>query len=291
MRKFLEEPLLHFVLLGALIFAGYAWLNHGQDTTTGQILVSRGQIENLRLSYSRVWQRQPTPAEMDGLIQDHVREEVLAREAVKLGLDRDDTVIRRRLRQKMEFVASDLAVPAQPTDAELESFLEKHPDLFRIEPRLSFRQVYLNPEQRGASLQRDAARMLAGLNRPGATQDFRALGDPTMLRTELADVSSSEVASEFGEAFARQVEQMPVGRWQGPVTSGYGDHVVLVTERTPGRTPALKEVRAVVAREWADARRREENEKFYRELLKHYTVTIEREPSTAPGNAVAAEVR
>jgi hypothetical protein len=287
-RKLLKEPLVHFLVAGALLFAAYAWVNGG-DPEPGRIVVTQGKIENLRASFGRVWQRPPTSSEMDGLIRDAIREEVLAREAVALGLDLDDTIIRRRLRQKMEFIANDLAAPAEPTEAELEEFLAKHPDLFRIEPRWTFRQVYLNAEQRGDALQRDAARLLEALNQPGATADFRALGDATMLNPELADVPAGEAARQFGEEFTRQLEQLPTGRWHGPVISGYGAHLVLVEDRTPGRLPELAEVRDEVAREWTDARRREGNEQFYQELLKRYAVTIEGASSDSHATALAAQ--
>ncbi|HXJ17795.1 MAG TPA: peptidyl-prolyl cis-trans isomerase, partial [Candidatus Polarisedimenticolia bacterium] len=152
-RKLLKEPLLHFVVLGALLFGVYGWMNRGAEPQAGRIVVTQGQIENLRVTYHRVWQRSPTPSELDGLIQDYVREEVLAREATKLGLDLDDVVIRRRLRQKMEFIANDLAAPPEPTEADLEEFLAKHPDHFRIEPRVTVRQVYLDPAKHGDGLE------------------------------------------------------------------------------------------------------------------------------------------
>jgi PPIC-type PPIASE domain len=291
MRKLFKEPLIHFLVLGALMFAGYAWLHRGGQPQAGRIMVTQGQIDNLRVTFSRVWQRPPTPSELEGLIQDTIREEVLARGARALGLDRDDTVIRRRLRQKMEFISNDLAAPPAPSDAQLKEFLTHHPDLFRIESRITVRQVFLNPSQRGDALQRDAARMLAELNRPGTTADFRTLGDPTLLNSELTDAPVSEVARQFGEKFLRQVEHVPTGHWQGPVTSAYGDHLVLVAQRTPGRTPALAEIRDQVASEWADARRREDNERFYQTLLKRYVVTIEGGPSGAYGDALAAQVK
>lgn len=278
MTRLLQEPLLHFLLLGAVVFLGYSALERTDDVGGDRIVVTQGQIDNLRLSYTRVWQRPPTPSELQGLIREHVREEVMAREAVKLGLDRDDIVIRRRLRQKMEFLAIDLAVPDEPTDAQLEAFLSAHPERFEIEPRLTLRQVYLDPARRGDTLTDSATSLLPELNRPGTDADFRSLGDPTMLRAEMRDASVAEVAQEFGDEFARRVEASPAGQWSGPVTSGYGSHLVFVAARTPGRIPALAEIREDVSREWTDAQRVEQNERFYDELLKRYSVTIEPAP-------------
>ena len=279
-KRVLKEPLLHFLVLGALLFIGYEIANRG-DSSSGQIVVTQGKIENLASTFARVWQRPPTPPELDGLIEDFVREEVLAREAMALGLDRDDTVIRRRLRQKMEFVADDLAVQTEPTDAELTEFLEEHPNLFGVEPIFSFRQVYLNPERRGNALKQGAAQLLARLNRSGANGDFANLGDSTLLSHRLTDVRASEVTDLFAEEFTQQLAQLPKGRWQGPVTSAYGIHLVFVEDRKEGRMPELSEVREQVAREWADARRREANEQFYQDLLERYAVTIESPPEPA----------
>jgi len=277
MKRLLNEPLLHFLVPGALLFGGFGLLNRGDEPQAGRIVVTQGKIENLQASFSRVWQRPASPAELDGLVQDYLREEVLAREAIALGLERDDTIIRRRLRQKMEFIANDLAAAAEPSEAELAEFLAKHPDRFRIEPRFTLRQVYLSADRRGDALKQDAERLLADLNRPGMEADFQTLGDATLLSPELADVPASDVTREFGEEFARQLTQLPAGRWVGPVFSAFGAHLVRVDERKPGRMPELPEVRAQVAREWADARRREDNERFFQNLLKRYAVTIERD--------------
>ena len=275
MRRLLKEPLVHFLGLGALLFFGYGRLNRGGESEAGRIVVTQGKIENLQATFSRIWQRPPSPAELDGLIQDHIREEVLAREAVALGLDRDDTVIRRRLRQKMEFVANDLAAQLEPTEAELVDFLAQHPDLFRVEPRFTFRQVYLNADRHRDTLVQDVEHLLVALNRAGQKVDFQKLGDATLLSPEFVDVAANDVTREFGAEFERQLRQLPTRRWVGPVTSGFGAHLVCMDERQPGRMPELSEVRAAVAREWADARRREDNEQFFQSLLKRYAVTIE----------------
>lgn len=276
MRRWLKEPFMHFLILGGLLFIAYGWVNRGDEPEVGRIVVTQGKIEHLRAGFSRTWQRPPSPAELDGLIQDYVREEVFVREARALGLDRDDTVVRRRLRQKVEFVTNDLAGQAEPDESELREFLAKHPDLFQTEPRVTFRQVYLNPDLRRDRLQQDVAKLLADLNRADGHADFRTLGDSTMLNPGLENVPTSETVRQFGEEFTRQLEEIPIGDWHGPVTSGYGVHLVQVKDRKDGRMLELAEVREQVASAWADARRREENERLYQALLKQYTVTIEK---------------
>ena len=273
--RFLREPLLHFLLLGAVIFGAFKFI-YRETIEAGKILITQGRIESLEVAFSRTWRRPPTASELEGLVRDYLREEVFAREAVALGLDKDDTIIRRRLRQKLEFVSEDVAAHAEPTDEQLRAYLKEHADAFRGDRRFAFRQVYLNPQQRGANLDRDAVQMLAQLRRSGSKADIATLGDSRMLENEFKALPARELGKQFGEKFAATLGEMAVGQWQGPIESGFGVHLVLMTERTDGSMPALEDVRAAVRREWINARRLEANEKFYRTLLQRYTVTIER---------------
>ncbi len=273
--KFLREPLLHFVLLGAALFAGYHFLNRSPQTGPQQIVVSPGQIEHMVTTFARTWQRPPNDEEVKGLIDQYVREEVFAREAMKLGLDQNDVIIRRRLQQKMEFIADDFAAGVEPAEAELADYLAKHPDAFRQDQRLTFRQVYLNADKRGDKLAADAAQMLAELKAKGAMTDTSELGDPSLLPPSLANEPQRGIESSFGSEFAAALAKLPVGEWSGPVPSGLGTHLVFIEQRTEGRAPALSEVRAQVQREWANERRTETNRRFLDELLKQYSVTIE----------------
>ena len=273
--RILREPLVHFLLLGALIFGAFKIIS-SETIEPGKILISQGRIESLEVAFSRTWRRPPTASELEGLIRDYVREEVFAREAVALGLDKDDTIIRRRLRQKLEFVSEDVAAHAEPTDEQLRAYLKEHADAFRGDRRFTFRQVYLNPQQRGTNLNRDATQMLAQLRRSGSKADIATLGDSLMLENEFKALPDHEVLKQFGEKFAAALGEMAVGQWQGPTESGFGVHLVLMAKRTDGSMPALEDVRAAVRREWINARRLEANENFYRTLLQRYTVTIER---------------
>jgi hypothetical protein len=275
MKKLLREPLLHFLLLGAAIFAAYSFVSKRSSTEPGKIVITQGQVESLVIGFSRTWQRPPTDKELAGLIRDRVREEVYYREAMALGLDKDDTVIRRRLRQKMEFVSDDLAAQAEPTDAELNAYLQAHADKFPVEQRFTFRQVYLNPDKHRANLAGDTARLLAQLQQSGDKADISALGDTFLLEHDFKALPASEVAKQFGEQFAAKLGELPPGQWQGPVESGYGVHLVKVSERSERGLPALADVRTAVRREWDNARRMEANEKFFQELLKRYVVTVE----------------
>jgi hypothetical protein len=275
MKNLVREPLAHFLVLGALIFGAFKFISR-ETIEPGKILITQGRIESLETAFSRTWRRPPTATELAGLIRDYVREEVFAREAVTLGLDKDDTIIRRRLRQKLEFVSEDVAAHAEPTEEQLRAYLQAHPDTFRGDRRFTFSQVYFDPQRRGANLRRDAAHVLAQLGRSGAKVDPATLGDSLMLESEFKALPASEVVKQFGEKFAAALGEMTTGQWQGPIESGFGMHLVLVSERTGGSLPALEDVRAAVRREWTNARRMEANEKFYQTLLQRYTVTIER---------------
>jgi len=287
MKRILKEPLCHFLALGALLFVGYGVLNRSGAPQPGRIVVSQGQLASMRETYIRTWQRPPTREEWQGLIRDRVREEVYCREAMALGLDRDDTIIRRRLRQKMEFISDDIAAQVPPTDAELNAYLKAHPDKFRVEQQFTFRQLYLNPAKHGENLARDAAQLLAKLNPAGGDPGFAALGDPFLLDKSFTAVPAGEIAKQFGQDFAAKLGGLQPGHWQGPVESGFGVHLVFISERTEGHLPVLADVRDAVRREWDNARRLEANEKFYRELLKHYTVTVEQPDPVADPNKLA----
>ena len=283
----LREPLVHFLLLGALIFGAFKIIS-SETIEPGKILITQGRIESLETAFSRTWRRPPTTSELENLIRDYVREEVFAREAIALGLDKDDTIIRRRLRQKLEFISEDVATHVEPTAEQLQAYLKAHPDTFRGERRFTFSHVYLDPQRRGANLSRDAAQVLAQLGRPGSKVNLATLGDSLMLEKEFKALPASEVVKRFGEKFAVLLGEMPTGQWHGPIESGFGTHLVLLSERTGGSLPALEDVNHAVRREWTNARRMEGNEKFYQALLKRYTVTIER-PEVAK-NADAKQV-
>jgi hypothetical protein len=281
--KILREPLLHFLLLGAAIFGAHRLRSNAHATQPGNIVVTDGRIEALVAAFTRTWQRPPTASEREGLIRDYIREEVCVREAIALGLDQDDIVIRRRLRQKLEFVSEALTAQAEPTDGQLRAYLTAHPDAFRVEPRYTFRQVFLNPHRQGR-LSHDAARLLARLRQAGTDPD--TVGDASLLDHSFEALPASLVADQFGDQFTAELGELPIGQWRGPVPSTYGAHLVLVDDRTDARVPVLEEVRDAVRRDWANAQRAEASEKYYQALLRRYTVTVEpAQPVMATENA------
>jgi hypothetical protein len=289
--QLLREPLVHFLLLGVTLFGGFALVGDHTGERAGQIVVTPGHVEHLMVSFTRTWQRPPTAPELAGLIDDYVREEVLYREAVAMGLDRDDTIVRRRLRQKLEFLTEETAETAPPSDAQLQIFLQQHPDAFRLESRLAFQHVYLRRDRRGDAAKAEARQLLVQLSTSDAATDPNTLGDPCLLPPEFSLSSYSEIARLFGDTFAQQVQHLEPGRWMGPIESAYGSHLVYVRERVEGRVPALAEVRQAVQREWFAAHWETVNEQFYQRLRARYTVVMEQPQATSDYALTGAAAR
>jgi hypothetical protein len=218
---------------------------------------------------------------LQGLIENYIRDEVFYRAGKAAGLDRDDVVIRRRVRQKMEFLAEEIAVP-EPSEEQLAAFLASNPERFRTEDRLTFRQLFLNPSRRTGTIDRDLERVRAALSRADAAIDATGLSDPFLLGEEFRAVSLRDTAGTFGESFARQVFAAEQGRWQGPIASTYGLHFIFINDRKKGGSVSpLDTVRPAVIREWANARRIEAEQKLYRSLRDRYEIIVEAVPPQA----------
>lgn len=284
MRRFLTEPLVHFLALALAIFAIHGALDRNAVPPGDDIVVTGAKIEQLAGLFARTRQRPPTASEVKGLIDDHVKEEILYREALALGLDKDDTVIRRRLRLKMEFLSQAQAEAATPSEAELDSYLKGNPDRFLIEPKVAFRQIFLSPARRGEAIEHDVASLLETL-RAQPDIELTTLGDPTILPSELPLTRKASIGLIFGGNFAEAVAAADPVTWIGPVKSSFGLHVVRINESEPGRSARLSEVRDAVAQAWANERRLQAEEAQFAERLKRYRVRIETQAGTtvAPG--------
>lgn len=291
MSKLLREPLLHFILLGLGLFLLHGWMAGPGSGSGDSIVITQGRIEQLGAGFARMHQRAPDAAELEALIDDAIREEIFYREAKALGLDQDDTIVRRRLRQKLEFVSEDVSPVPEPAEAELQAYLSANPDKFRSESRYNLSQVYLNPAKRGPRLVEDTQSVLAQLRRAGASADTSRLGDAFLLEHHFGDATASEVARLFGARFETVLRTLPTGQWQGPVASGYGVHLVYVGRRQTGQVPALQGVRDKVRREWVHDQRQQANERFYAELRNRYQVTVESPSGQVSGPALAVGAR
>jgi hypothetical protein len=269
-KRLWREPLLHFLLIGAALFVFYGLTRDVDGEAPNRIVVTSGQVEQLAANFRRTWMRPPTEEELAALVENHVREEVFYREALAMGLDQNDPLVRRRMRMKLEFILEDLTA-GEVTDEVLTGFLQQHPDRFGAEAKISFQQVFLNPDTRN-DLAGDAKRLLAGLN--GGAEPESA-GDPTLLPLDYSLASQSEIARSFGERFARDAIELAPGDWTGPVYSAYGGHLLKVSQRVEARQPALEEIRKQVEREYLAQRRKEQKNLAYQKLRQGYQVTIE----------------
>ena len=266
---------MHFLAMGALVFVLFHFAARGSKAPESTIVVSGGRIEQLAIGFTRTWHRSPTEQELDGLVEDYIREEVLYREALAMGLDKNDTIVRRRMRQKLEFLTEDATAAVSPTDQDLQRWLDKHSDKFRAEPQWAFRQIYFSADRHGESGTAAASNALARLTGAGKNIDASQLGDATLLPHELPLSRLDEIASAFGDEFAQAITHLESGRWAGPVQSGYGWHLVYVSEHTAGRPSQLADVHEAVQREWLAARRREIVDSTYSKWREKYVVVVD----------------
>lgn len=274
--RWLREPLVHFVLLGAVVFAVHQAV--APPRPTNRIVISDAIIRGLRQEHLRRNGALPTPEEEAALIQRFVDNEILYREAVAQGLDRGDIIVRRRLVQKMEFVLEGEEPIAEPTDADLQTYLEAHTERYAVAARVGLTHVFVSTDQHGLDAERTAAELRRQLE---AGADPSGLGDPFLRGRDFPLRTERELAGIFGTPFAAQVMALPVGTWSAPLRSSYGLHLVRVTESSAGRQPTLEEVRAVVQRDWQEERRTATNAAALARLRQRYDVSVESSGRTA----------
>ena len=271
MKKFLAEPLLHFLLIGALLFVLFEVLRSPGDVSDRRIVITQSDIEALQANFARTWQRPPTMQELPGLIEEKVRGEIAYREAVAMGLDVNDAYVKQRMKAKLEFMLEDISTLDQPTDQELADYLAQHREKFRREAQVSFVQVYLGEQPS----EQEAARVLAQLTEAGADAELETYGKSIMLPLAVSASPLSVVDRRFGSGFTAQLEGFPVGQWQGPVVSSYGYHLVQVNGRVAAMDPPLEAVRREVTRELVAERIKTVKETTYAGLREQYEVVIE----------------
>ena len=269
--KLLNEPLTHFFMIGLLLFVLYGLVNDDSGRSAEEIVVDQGRISGLAANFAKTWQRPPTADELQNMIDTWVREEILYREGIAIGFDLDDPVIRRRVAQKMTFIADGM-VPNSPGDEELEEWLAVNLSDYQIPAVYTLQQVYIDPQRHIDDLDFFINSIQASLE-DGA--DANLLGDSTLLPAEIRSSSSVELARIFGAEFVSALTETSVGGWQGPLRSGYGLHLVRIDEHIEAREPILDEVRAAIVRDVLSDKSQKISEAFYAALRERYTVRIE----------------
>ena len=277
LKRWLREPLLHFLLLGLVLFAAYAYMQRGRGgvESSKQIALSLDDLRTMDTYFVSQWHRQPTPAEFQAMVEDKVREEVLYREALAMGLDKDDTIVKRRMAQKMQFLAEDVATAHEPSTAELKAWFEKNSNKFALPGRYSFRHLYFSPDKRGKNAQDDAAKALARI--AGQPEDSKlavSLADPFMFQDYYGDRAPEALAKEFGPQFVVALEKLKPGSWQGPIESGYGWHLVYIDTVIPGRIPAFEEMEPDVKTAWLGEQKQQAWQKAYQQMRAKYAVLL-----------------
>ncbi len=272
LRQIFREPLVHFLLAGSAVFLFSSWRDEPVDPASRTIIVSAEQVSRLVSNWQQIWHRAPTSAEIDGLIRDHIKEEVYYREAKRLALDEDDVLIRRRLRSKMEYLATAAVENMSPDDSTLQQWLDKNPVRYLADARFSFDQVYL-AENDPTKANRKAEALRVTLSRGG---DWTKLGDPVSLPHSFEKVTKSDIAAEFGDEFAPALEKSKPAVWIGPIKSGVGFHLIRLRAVTTVDAPKLNEVRQDVENDWRAATIKDRETRAYQALLDGYTIKIEK---------------
>lgn len=273
----LREPLLHFVVLGILVFGGYRLIDRQPEASAGsqRIEITKDDLRQLAVVWLAQGREKPTPEQLRSLVDEKAAEEMLMREAIALGLDKNDEVIKRRLAQKMDFLLADISALAPPTEAELTSWFEAHKAEFTKPPRMRFRHLYFSYDRRGQGSRAAAEASLSLVaGRSPASLAETDIADPFMFRDNYVDVTPEQMAKEFGGAFAKALFELRPGDWRGPIQSGYGWHLVWIDSYEAPRVPTLEEVKAVVAQAWQGEKYREVKQRAMDEIRSRYEVVV-----------------
>jgi len=287
LNKWLRDPLIHFLLIGGLLFLAYD-LKNEDIIENDRIVISNADIDRLISLWQKRRQRLPTQGELQSLIEQQIREEVMYREALVMGLDKNDSIVRRRLAQKVEFISADLATLAEPTETELANYLTTNSKKFEQPANINFVQVYISHDKHGDNAQAYANNLLNELMQVHSTLDFRSLGDSLMLGQQHEKLTQYGVSRLFGKDFASELFTLPVDSWQGPIASGFGLHLVRIDEKSESRLPELGTVHGQVRTEWMAQQRRDMDKMFYQGLRQHYEVVVEKTAANVPINKSSA---
>lgn len=293
--RLFTEPLIQFLIIGACIYGAYALFGAPEeDFRDTRVHVDSARINGFISEWESRWNRPPTREEIDGLIQSYIKEDVLYRQAVAMGLNEDDPITRRRMAQKLEFLTSDLAMMVQPAEGELEQYFSDNSEAYRAPDRMTFSQLFFDPDSRGNKTLEDAEEMLVRLQAAGVpTEESMQVGDGLMLQRDFVSVTLTEAARQMGSGFAESVAQLEPGSWHGPVLSGYGVHLVYLYSYEKAPPAVFEDVQAAVLENWQQEQREQFNADFLENLKTRYEIVIDEIPVErlleVPGSTVTDE--
>ena len=272
LRPLLKDPFLHFFIIGALLFVSYLWINPTSMADDNEIVVDAGRIEQFRARFERTWNRAPTDAELQGIIDNYIVDEILYRQALSMGLDNNDSVIRRRLRQKLEFLTMEAISLEEPSEADLQQYLEQNPEQFQSAARFSFEQVYINTDQPADQWQSQVAIIQEQLRK-----GEQVTGSRSLIPASFQQATDFEIDRIFGSGFAASLAKLPLDKWSDPLASGLGVHFVRLSSHQPSTIPPLVSVQKEVLREWRNTRNQQKKAELLEQLKANYSIVIESE--------------
>jgi len=275
-QRFWRQPLIHFFVLGLAVFGLHAVLERKPAATDDDpylVEVSSAEIEWMHTIFNKQMGRRPTVQDLRGQVNQLIREQILSREAVAMGLDEGDIVVRRRLAQKMEFLFKDLSAMTEPTEDDLRNYYTENRPKYGIPPQITFTQVYFSIDSRGADGAKQAAQALTKEGHdPSQAPTF---GDASILSPGCARCDVKEIRDRFGADFAEAVGNLEPGAWYGPIGSAYGYHSVYIQERQEAKLPNFRDIIDRVRNDWTFANQEENSRKVYEEIRSRYRVLVE----------------
>lgn len=270
LKKFLKEPLIHFLVIGGLIFFVYGQKNGGFEEKENRIVITKSNFDRLIMQWKKKHFRNPTKAETDEILEEFIYHEVMYREALVMGLDKNDIIIQRRLSQKLEFLSSDILQIAEPTNDELQEYLNTHSEKFMLPSKLSFTHVYIDTNKHTKEYFEELKKDLE------SGKSYKTLGDPFMFAKEFTNVTQTDVSKVFGRAFAKKIFSLHVDSLQGPIRSGYGLHFVNISKKTDAKVAKVQDIKSTLTKYWKEEKTEQANSKIYQDLKKQYNIEVQR---------------
>ncbi len=272
MKKLLKEPFFHFIGIGIVLFLLYGLVNKQTDSKN-TILINDFDINKILVGWEMQWKRPPTEKELQNLIAQNIKQEIFYQEALKMNLDHNDEIIKRRLAQKMQFLSDDIASIKEPTEKELQKYYQEHADKYLTSPSYSLYQIAFTPDKRSDNY-KDAAATLKQF--PEATFDeMKNWGDKLPFSYNFTDITSNELALQLGSKFSNGLVDQEINKWIGPIPSGFGYHLVYITKKTDPKLPEFNMRKNDVIRDFEYDKQQEINELIYKELKKKYNIEID----------------